>query len=119
MAITGTIRAAGHISGAPSGPRDVALAWPITSGVDWHLSVALTTGNNALAVPAGTTVVIIVPPVDSTVTLAIKGSLLHADETGFPLHPSRPALLSWDPNASPSGFAIVTNGNVTIDFGCL
>ena len=81
-----------HVDGLlpESIPIDCQWAMPATVGVAL-MPFPLTTGDNTLTPPIGTTLCILIPPAASAVALKLKG--IGAD-TGWTLKPNVPAILT-------------------------
>lgn len=96
MAVTGTLRFGGDLSGEPEGSSQVSLSWSITAGVSDAL-VDLSSGANTVTVPTGTTLVVVIPPTANTATITAKGV---SGDTGFQLSKTKPSVIAWETGSS-------------------
>lgn len=63
MALAGTIRAQGILSGSGTGKREIDLAWVFTNAIEWDETVLATSGGPTLfALQSGASICILIPP---------------------------------------------------------
>lgn len=110
MAGTGNVTVTGNVTGNPGGARTFG---PITittaAAVESDQTVALSSGNNTITVPAGSTCVLLLGPnaVNPTPNPAYGGVLTLkgvAGDTGTVLSAKLPTLISWD--TPPASFVV-------------
>lgn len=75
-----------------------------------HLPTSLVSGANTLTPPAGSTGLVILPPVNSAVTKTLKGV---TGDTGVPIAAGLPTFLSLPPAAG--ALVLTTNGPEIVD----
>jgi hypothetical protein len=105
LAVTGTLYLTGTLAGEPEGQSTISLSWSITAGVSDAL-VGLSSGANTITVPAGTKLVIIIPPTTNTETITAKGV---SGDTGFQISKTEPTPLTWQTGSS---FVLTTSGAI-------
>lgn len=109
---TGSVTVNGTVQGLLSGAKTLG---PITisavNAVALTEDVALTTGNNTVAIPAGSTGMVIIPQTGNTQTLTLKG--VGAD-TGVALSKFNPTLIPFD-TSSPANFVLSAGGNTIVE----
>lgn len=99
-----------QLRGGDAGDRDVVATWAISAPNETTQTLLL--AQNAftfLSVPAGTTLILIIPPTNNTQTVTLKGQ--NAD-TGIALSKTRPSLVAIDPSAT-IGIALGAGSNQT------
>lgn len=102
MAIAGTLSLTGTLTGESTGTHQVALEWEITTGKETTV-VGLSSGDNTLSVPTGTTLIVITPPTSNSLALKVKGA---GGDTGVAISKTKPTVLTWD-----SGTVIINAAN--------
>lgn len=95
MAATGAITISGSVTGLSTGTKTLVGAITSVAAVGQIVDVVLASGDNTIAVPAGTTAVLIEPPSGNVVALKLKGV---GGDTGVLLHKVYPTLLALDPS---------------------
>lgn len=109
MAVSGSWRVYGSVTGLPSGTRAVDVSVNVGTGVDvTQQIVAVGAGFNSVTVPTGYTAVLIVPPSGNAQTITLKGI---TGDTGVPLSPTQPTLLTL---GAAAAFGLTVGGAVTI-----
>ena len=103
MAVTGVLTLSGTLVGYPGGAfRNILETWTLVAGKG-VVVYDLANGANSIAVPTGTTVVIITPPASNVQSLTITGA-------GFELGRTTATVLAW--NVSPT-LTLTTGGVIT------
>ena len=115
---TGSLTIVGNVSGGADGARTFGpITVTFSAAVDETLPVALSSGNNTITVPAGSTTAVLLPPNMTTPgvsapnpsyggTLTLKGV---TGDTGTPMSLKNPQVLCWD--TAPA--SIVVNASVS------
>lgn len=106
MAVSGSWRIYGSVTGLPSGTRAVDVSIPVGTGVDATNTYSAINGFQALTVPTGTTAVLIIPVAGNTQTLTLKGV---TGDTGIAIDKLNPTVVSLGVGASNIG--ITTGGS--------
>jgi len=106
VAVTGTLTFGGSLSGEPEGSSTVSLSWSITAGVSTS-TVDLASGANTITVPAGTTLVVVIPPTGNSQTITAKGV---SGDTGFQLSKTKPTVIAWETGAN---FVLTAGATIT------
>jgi hypothetical protein len=82
-----------HVDASPTGSTiPLALSWEIEGAAIEIDQLTLASGDNTLAVPTNTVLVIVVPPTSNPNTLKWKGA---AGDTGVLVRPSIPLVHTW------------------------
>lgn len=104
-----TLNLNGSVTGLAAGSLAVGPA-SVTSAaaVGQRSLVNFVLGTNTIAIPLGTTSVVIVPPSGNTVSMLLKGV---AADTGFRLHNTAWAVIPIDP--STTSFVITAGAAIT------
>lgn len=92
MAVSGSWRIYGAVSGLTSGTRavDVSVVAPSTA-VDSTLTASFAVGFTAVTPPAAATAVLIIPPAANTSLITLKGI---TTDTGIPISKTMPTVLT-------------------------
>jgi hypothetical protein len=69
-----TLTLGGQVTGLPAGTMTVTAVWGDGTAPGELINYSLATGDNTIPIPAGTSFVLITPPVASTVVLCLKGA---------------------------------------------
>lgn len=108
MAVAGSWRIYGAVSGLPSGIRGVDVSIPVGTGVDvTQIFTPGGSGFTAMTVPTGYTAVLIIPPAGNANTITLKGI---TGDTGIALSKTLPTLLSLGASAA---FGLTVGGAIT------
>jgi hypothetical protein len=108
--MAGFLTIAGTQSGIPSGQRAFSLTIPgPLSNNEATTNIQLASGFNSVAVPAGATGVIIIPPTANAVALTLKGV---TGDTGIAISPSQPSLIMFA-TSPPASFGVTAAGATT------
>ena len=81
-----------HVDTLLPEPLLVDMAWNWPAAVGQLQIVALTSGDNTITIPAGTTTIAIGPPATTAATLKLKG---NAGDTGITIQQGLPTVLAW------------------------
>lgn len=120
MAGTGNVIVSGNVTGNPGGARSFGpQTITAPAAVEQDQTIALSSGNNTITVPAGATCVIVYGPnaVSPTPNPAYGGVLTLkgvAGDTGTVISAKWPCLLAWD--TPPASFVI--NATVACNVTC-
>ncbi len=94
MAVAGSWRIYGSVSGLPSGTRAVDVSIAVGTGVDATLTQTFTAATfAAITVPANTTAMLLIPPSGNVGTITLKGV---TGDTGVLLHKTKPTCVALD-----------------------
>lgn len=109
MAISGSWRIFGAVTGLTSGTRavDVSVVAP-ASAVDVSTTVSYAVGFTAITPPAAATAALIIPPSANTNAITLKGV---TGDTGIPISKTQPTLLTLVAG-STFGLTIATGATV-------
>lgn len=109
MAIAGSWRIYGSVTGLPEGTRavDVSIAAPATAVGD-SLTASFAVGFTAVTPPANATAALIIPPAANTNPITLKGV---TGDTGIPLSRSKPTCLTFVAG-STFGLTIATGATI-------
>lgn len=125
MAGTGNVTLAGNVTGNPGGARSFG---PITitasAAVENDVTIALSSGNNTISIPSGTTLAIISGPnaVSPTPNPAYGGVLTLkgvSGDTGSVISASGPTLLCWAGTTPPSSIVINATVSCSLTLWCM
>ena len=105
MAVSGSWRIYGSVTGLPSGTRAIDVSIAVGTGVDATNTYASINGFQALTVPTGATAVLIIPVAGNTQTLTLKGV---TGDTGIVIDKLNPSVVAL--GSSPS-IGITTGGS--------
>lgn len=97
MAVAGSWRIYGAVTGLASGTRGVDVSIAVGTGVDSTTTVSLASGFNAITVPTNCTAALFIPPSANAQSLTLKGV---TGDTGIALSKTKPTVLALD--GSPS-----------------
>ena len=117
---TGSINLAAAVSGGPDGARTFGpLAITTNAAVTAETSVTLTAGSVTVAVPPGSTAVVLFPPngINPTPNPAFGGTLSLrgvAGDTGIALSNKWPTVLPFDPVNLPASFVLTSTAAGTL-----
>lgn len=91
-----------------AGQNTVSIVIPVASPGGQVLTPALASGFNAIAIPAGTTLIIVVLPVGNTQTVTLKGP---TGDTGIPINKNT-GVIMFMPDAADTTFGLTTGGAI-------
>ena len=117
---TGSINLAAAVSGGPDGARTFGpLAITTHAAVTAETLVTLIAGSVTVAVPVGSTAVVLFPPngVNPTPNPAFGGSLSLrgvVGDVGIALSPKWPAVIPFDPVNLPASFVLTSTAAGTL-----
>lgn len=98
MAVAGSWRIYGAVTGLPSGTRAVDVSIAVGTGVDQTLTQSFAAATfAAITVPASSTAMLIIPPSTNVGAITLKGV---TGDTGVKLHQTKPTCIALD--ATPS-----------------
>lgn len=106
MAVSGSWRIYGSVTGLPSGTRSVDVSITVGTGVDSTQTYTVN-GFQNLSPPSGATAVLIIPASGNAQTLTLKGV---TGDTGVLLNKTQPTVVALD--TSPS-IGVTTGGSAT------
>lgn len=94
MAVAGSWRIYGAVTGLASGTRAVDTSIAVGTGVDATTTQSFAAATfAAIVVPTGATAVLIIPPVANAGTITLKGV---TGDTGVLLNKTKPTVLALD-----------------------
>lgn len=105
MAVSGSWRIYGSVTGLPSGTRAIDVSITVGTGVDATNTYAAINGFQAFTVPTGATAVLIIPVAGNAQTLTLKGV---TGDTGIALHITNPTVVAL--GSTPS-IGLTTGGS--------
>jgi hypothetical protein len=108
MAVAGSWRIYGAVTGLPSGTRGVDVSIPVSTGVDYTVTASFPTGFTALTVPTGSVAALIIPPAANTNGITLKGV---TGDTGIAISKTAPTCIALASGAS-FGLTIATAATV-------
>lgn len=109
MANTGTINLTGDVTGPLTGSKSITATWSLAAAVADVQTVSLSSGDNTITVPTGTSFILFTPPVANTQVILVKGA---AGDTGVQVSKVLPTVLTWDATG-----ALILNASGSIT-GC-
>lgn len=74
MTAVAALTLGGQVTGLPAGTMAVTAVWNAPTASGEIINVVLATGDNTIAIPSGSTLVLITPPLANTATLCLKGA---------------------------------------------
>lgn len=111
---TATITTSGTVSGLSAGSKTITFTITSNSAVGEYRTITLAAADNAVAVPTGTSAVVIFPAAGNVATLKITSS--GATATNFlQIHKTNPTMVSWDSGAGAT-LTVNSSGIVACDF---
>lgn len=108
MAVAGSWRVYGAVTGLTSGTRAVDVSVPVGTGVDYTITASFPTGFTALVPPTGAVAALIIPPTANTNGITLKGV---TGDTGIAISKTAPTLLGLF-SAANFGLTIATGATV-------
>ena len=120
MAAAGNLTLNANVSGGPDGARSFGpLTITTQAAITETLTVTLAVGANSIALPTGTTCVVLQPPnsVNPAVSPAYGGTVTVkgvAGDTGLTVSNKWPTLLSFDVNPAALVVTATAVGNITL-----
>lgn len=94
MAVAGSWRIYGAVTGLTSGTRAVDVSIAVGAGVDGTIQQSFAVATfGAIAVPTGCTAMLIIPPAGNVGTITLKGV---TGDTGIALSKVKPTVLALD-----------------------
>lgn len=108
----GYVAVSGLITGTPAGTVTVGpyTSPGNTSALFESTTVVLASGTNTIAIPSYANGVIIMPPTSNLIGITIKGV---GGDTGIPMSPSEPAMISF-PATPPASFVLSAASAMTL-----
>jgi hypothetical protein len=97
VANTGTINLTGDVTGPLTGSKSITATWSLAAAVADVQTVSLSSGDNTITVPTGTSFILFTPPVANAEVLKVKG---NAADTGVQISKVLPTVLTWDATGS-------------------
>ncbi len=116
MAATGNIIVIGNVTGGPAGARTFGpISIILSDAADVTTAVALSVGDNTIAVPAKATCAVLMPPNSANPmpnppyggVLTLKGA---GPDVGTKMSVRTPTLLSWELTNAPT--SLIVNATV-------
>jgi hypothetical protein len=95
-----------HVDGLLPESIPIDVQWTLASGVLGIVQTALASGDNTLTVPAGTDLIVLIPPTISSATLV--WSKTGGATTGIIQPPNAPNIVGY------SSGAVIVNANTTV-----
>jgi len=104
--MAGSLTVTGTSTGEPAGSRTFG---PITitnsQTVGESFSVALSSGDNAFAVPSGAVAALIIPPAGNSVVVKLRTNQNNSD-TGLPIYPAALPTVYPFPTSAPTSLIV-------------